>query len=501
MPRFGPARALTRATFRSYRNALRQAYRANPALVASAVLVSGIVLLFITVFQLQAVLPFLSDSTLGQLTEDQVDSVGRASLTGLAAAAWGIAMIFETVGFQSAGLLTLATSRGIGPANRAIGQTAPVLCCASLLALLLIGPASYAGLYRSLIVHGHSSRAAAVLLAAVVVLCVAAVAACSAVAVPAAVALVLRRERRSPEVRGAGAAVTGGHLITGISLVLAGNTNGLYVVAPPLLVGGGLPRSGPAAALAVLVSLAWCVLCLALVAGQRESLARSSGVNLRLSWLRLTSTQASVEARQMFRDGTGLSAIAISLAGAVVLAVFFRTHHLDDVFARFVLLGLVGVSSLAPCVAAFRAATHGWLYVVRPGAYLQWYRDAAVGMVAATTLVTIACRLLSTLPFAAGSDLVLLCVSISGSVIGLVCGVLVNRPGVSAESKGGLYGGGLLAAGVLLLTLWPTTKYALFDSSATTMAYLLVVTLLVALAGDVLVRLRSRPGVPADARA
>src|SRR6478609_9186452 len=98
MPHLGPARALTRATFRSYRNALRQAYRASPALVASAVLISGIVLLFITIFQLQAVLPFLADSTLGQLTEAQVDSVGRASLTGLAAAAWGIAMIFETVG-------------------------------------------------------------------------------------------------------------------------------------------------------------------------------------------------------------------------------------------------------------------------------------------------------------------------------------------------------------------------------------------------------------------
>lgn len=92
--------------------------------VTAALLTLAITILLIGVFQLQAVLPWISGDTLGQLTVDQVDGVGRASLTGLAAVSWGVAMVLEIIGFQSAGLAVVAASHGVRAGQRTVGQSA-----------------------------------------------------------------------------------------------------------------------------------------------------------------------------------------------------------------------------------------------------------------------------------------------------------------------------------------------------------------------------------------
>jgi len=487
-----PAVALTRATLQSYRNALRRAFRANPVPVTAVLLVVAITVLLIGVFQLQAVLPFLSGSTLQQLTADQVDGVGRASLTGLAAVSWGVAMVLEAIGFQSGGLSAVAASHGVRAWHRTVGQAAPVIMIAGIAAILLIGPASFAGLYRSLLLGGHLARSGAAALAAVITVCVILSAALTALLIPTLAALAVRRDPRSPEVKGLAAAVSGGLLITGITMVLATRTSGLFVLSPPLLVTGGVPRSAAGALLIVVTVLVTAVLAVAVMSVHGVVTVRAGGANLRLSWLRLGNTVATVEVRQAIRDATFLSSSAISIAGSLATGLLYRFGDLTLASASLVLYGLIGLSSIAPCVAAFRAATTGWLYVVRPGAYLYWYRNAAVGQLVAVLLVTVCCRVVTTLPPAPSTDLVLLCLSACGAIVGLVSGVAVNQPGVSKESRFGLFSGGIIAAVVLLAIILPTMNFTVFDDALVTMGYLLAAGLVTAVVGDIMVRRRMR---------
>lgn len=468
---------------RGYRNGLTAAARGNPLFAAGVVAVVGVVLLLLTIVQLQAVIPFIAESTLSALTQQQVLDVGRASLTGLAAAAWGVAMLLETVGVQSQGVAAVAASRGIGPVNLSLGRVVPHLVAASMVGLLLVGPASFAGIYRSLRVAGTLPGFAAASLALLVMLCVVAVAAMSALTVPSLVAVVLRQPRQAPGLRGLAAAVSGALLIVGVALVLAGRTGGLYVLAPPLLASSGLPRSGVEALIVCVASVAWCLLCLLLDSVRPHGAIASPGIGWRLRWMRLAGTVATLELRQMYRDPTQASSTAVSLAGAVVAAVAYRGGLLTEASAGLLLAALIGVTSVSSCLGAFRASTLGWIYSTRPQAYARWYGGAVPGLVIAVVSTAVLCRLATTLPVDAGREFFFFAVAVVGSVAGLTSGVVINRPGTSSESKSGLFGSGFLAIAVLCVTLWPTFTYALFDSAMVAGAYLLLMAVVLGAAG------------------
>ena len=392
-----PGVALAKATFRSYTNALSKACRANPLLAAITSLTGVTLLLLVTAFQLQAVVPLLSSQSLGTLAQAQVDDVARASLTALAAIGWGLALLIQTLGLQSSGLLSVAATRGVGAVNRAIGREAPTVIAAAAASLGLIGPASFAGVYRCLEESGAKAPMSAAL-SVVVLLCVATASATSALAIPAGLELIFKRDRDTPGLKAAATALSGGLLITGIGLVLARKTWGLYILAIPTLTTAGVPNSVNGATAVVVGTVVWSTLCIGLGSRRMELCRSNDGIPLRLRSLRLPNTLSTLELRQIARDTVLTCAMAVTFTGSLAVGLLYRGGTLDRVHADLLVLAVVGLSSLSSCMVGFRTATTSWLYVTRSDAYKHWYYAAIPAVLARTVLLLAISRALTTLP-------------------------------------------------------------------------------------------------------
>ncbi len=171
-------------------------------------------------------------------------------------------------------------------------------------ASFLVGPVTVLSLTRVQATGGAGFRlalAVAVLFTALTAL----VATATTLAVQALTTLVMRSSNDALGVKSASASLCGILLITGVGLVLAGRTAGLYVLCPPLAVTGGVPETLPGVVLAVAACLLWGGLCAyALSFAGTSARNGESGAPWQMSFVRLPGrgVGAQTEARQLLRD-------------------------------------------------------------------------------------------------------------------------------------------------------------------------------------------------------
>ncbi|MEU9856089.1 hypothetical protein [Streptomyces sp. NPDC047974] len=476
-----PALALAGATAKSLRNTLGQLFRRAPVLTSAALLLLLICGLAMVAFQLQAITPLIHERTLTSLEQLQLKDVSRASLTGMAASAWGVTLILDIVGLQPAGVRVLAVSKGVGRWNRALGELLPPYVLAMTVALFLVGPVTVLSLARVQTTGGSGLGASFVAALAFTAL-TGLIATITPLAIQALTALVLRSSNDALGVKSVSASACGVLLIAGISLVLAGRTSGLYVLCPPLAVTGGIPDSLSDAALVLLASVLWGLLC-----AYALSFAGTSGRNSdhgapwRLAFVRLPGRSAGIEARQMLRDPLFIAATSVSLAAAAALAVLFHTGHLQEATASLVLLVLCGITSLITGLAPFRLAETAWLHAVHPRGFSRWARHNALGALAAGLLTVIFIRVASLLPLEPGRDAVIVCMALAASAMSVLFGLATVNSDFS-EKRVALLGSGLLSGGTLGALFWLSSTAGALSTAAATAAYWLVVAVLAHLA-------------------
>ncbi|MFF3323461.1 hypothetical protein [Streptomyces sp. NPDC002889] len=486
-----PALAIAGATARSLRNTMRRLLHRSPVITSAVLLALLVFGLGMVVFQIQALAPLVHEQTLTALQHVQLKDVNRAALTGMAAAAWGVTLILDIVGLQPAGVRVLAVSKGVGRWNRALGELLPPYCMAMTVACFLVGPVTVLSLTRVQTTGGTGfwlSLAVALLFTALAGL----IATVTPLAIQALTALVMRSSNDALGVKSASASACGILLITGISLVLAGHTSGLYVLCPPLAVTGGVPDTLPGAGLVLLASLLWGALCAyALSFAGTTARNTETGAPWRLGFIRLPGTGAQTEARQLLRDPLYISATSVSLAAAAAIAVLYHLSYLQDATASLLLLALCGISSLITGLAPFRLAETAWLYAIHPRGFTRWARHNAFGALAAGLLPVIAVRAVSLVPFEAGRDAVILSMALAASALSVLYGLTTVNADFS-EKRVALLGSGLVSGATLGTLFWLSSSVDALATAAASTAYWLALAAAAVLATHRVMRFKDR---------
>ncbi|MFE9562281.1 hypothetical protein ACFYM0_14385 [Streptomyces sp. NPDC006487] len=465
-----PALAIAGATARSQRNTVRRMLDRSPVITSAVLLVLFVFGLAMVAFQVQALAPLVHEQTLTVLQDRQLKEVNRAALAGMAAAASGATLILDILGLQPAGVRVLAVSKGVGRWNRALGELIPPYVTAMTVSSFLVGPVTVLSLTRVQASGGTSfwlALAVALLFSALTAL----VATVTTLAVQALTALVMRSSNDALGVKSVSASLCGILLITGIGLVLAGRTSGLYVLCPPLAVTGGVPETLPGVLLAVSASLLWGLLC-AYVLSCAGTTARNneSGAPWQLRFVRLPGRGTRTEARQLLRDPLYISATCVSLAAAAAVAVLYHLGYLQDATASLLLLGVCGISSLITGLAPFRLAGNAWIYAIHPRGFSLWGRQNAFGAIAVGLLTVVAVRVVSLVPFEAGRDVVILSMALAGSALSVLFG-LATVTADFAEKRVTLLVSGLMSGAALGGLFWLASSVeALSTATATATA-------------------------------
>ncbi|MFE2527226.1 hypothetical protein ACFXEL_23590 [Streptomyces sp. NPDC059382] len=462
--------------------------------ITSAVLLALLVFgLAMVAFQVQALAPLVHEQTLTALQDRQLKEVNRAALTGMAAAASGVTLILDILGLQPAGVRVLAVSKGVGRWNRALGELIPPYIMAMTAASFLVGPVTVLSLTRVQATGGTGfglALAVAILFTALTAL----IATATTLAIQAVTTLIMRSSNDALGVKSASASLCGILLITGIGLVLAGRTAGLYVLCPPLIVTGGVPQTPAGVLLAVLACLLWGALCAYALSFAGTSARNSeSGAPWQLRFIRLPGrgTGAQTEARQLLRDPLYISATSVSLASAAAIAVLYHLDYLQDATASLLLLAVCGISSLITGLAPFRLAGNAWLYAIHPRGFSRWGRQNAFGAIAAGLLTVIVVRVVSTVPFEAGRDLVILSMALAGSALSVLYGLATVSADFS-EKRVTLLISGLMSGATLGALFWLVSSLDTLSTAPATAAYWLLVAAASVCAVQQVMRIKDR---------